>query len=409
MKVKNMKNLVKEYIASGKTFEDLKNEFGISANEFDGMICLNYSQIDSPKTVPIVRQCRGIIIDKETLEIIHYPFYRFFNFDEVLEERTQFNWDNAVATTKIDGSLFGIFTVKNKWNICTRSQIGGYNNLTIGMLTFGDLFDKAIEPYTRDEFFAMLDKNIDYTFELTSPYNQIVTPYTETNIWLIGARNKESFDELNIKDVYNAMPVELKACIKMPEFYPLIDPLTKKFRGFEEMKKLADNCPNPTDEGFVVVDFSSYNKEFNYFPRIKVKNSSYVALHHLRGTIENGSMNYGEILNLIWKNEQDEVLANLPQFKQFFDEVETKYKNFIEELSIALNNVAFFFLIPMDKRTDPAIKKEFALAIDKRFSAFLFNMFNKGLTFRECIDNEAAKNSNNGFFKKFWENHVSKF
>ena len=50
-----MKNLIKEYFESRKNLEDLKNELGISSNSFDDLIILNYSQIDSPKTDPLVR------------------------------------------------------------------------------------------------------------------------------------------------------------------------------------------------------------------------------------------------------------------------------------------------------------------------------------------------------------------
>ena len=76
-----MRNLIKEYLEAGHTFEDLENEFAISANQVENLICLNYSQIDSPKTVPIVRQCRGTIIDADTYDIVHYPFFRFYNFE----------------------------------------------------------------------------------------------------------------------------------------------------------------------------------------------------------------------------------------------------------------------------------------------------------------------------------------
>jgi hypothetical protein len=46
-------------------------------------------------------------------------------------------------------------------------------------------FDVAI-LIPHDEFFAMLNKNLDYTFELTSPYNMVGSPYAKANIWLIG-------------------------------------------------------------------------------------------------------------------------------------------------------------------------------------------------------------------------------
>lgn len=52
-----MINLIKEYIESGNSFEDLKTEYGINVNEFDNLICLNYDQIESPKSPNIVRQC----------------------------------------------------------------------------------------------------------------------------------------------------------------------------------------------------------------------------------------------------------------------------------------------------------------------------------------------------------------
>ena len=95
-----MINLIKEYIESGNSFEDLKTEYSINVNEFDNLICLNYDQIESPKSPNIVRQCRGIVLDKDTLEIVHYPFFRFFNLDEMPEERQKFNWNNAFGLQK---------------------------------------------------------------------------------------------------------------------------------------------------------------------------------------------------------------------------------------------------------------------------------------------------------------------
>lgn len=278
-----MKNLIKEYFESGKNLEDLKNELGISSNSFDDLIVLNYSQIDSPKTDPLVRMCRGIVIEKDTWNIVHYPFYRFYNFEEVVEERKKFNWDNAVATTKIDGSVFGIFCHNDIWYVSSRSQIGGNNQSSIPGVTYFDIFKEAIHPLDENEFFSILDKNLDYTFELVSPYNQIVTPYSESNIYLICVRDKTNdFKEISLKDAFKIEHIKAlieKEIIKIPEIIPLINE-HGKFRGFNEMRNLAESG-NPTDEGFVVVDWSSYDTNNEAFPRVKVKNSAYVAFHHL--------------------------------------------------------------------------------------------------------------------------------
>lgn len=401
-----MRNLIKEYIETGKTFEDLKAEFGISANEFDDLICLNYDQIESPKTATIVRQCRGIIVDKNTLEIVHYPFFRFFNLDEVLDEREKFDFSKmslVYALEKLDGSLCGVFSHNGKWYFSTRSQIGGKNALSIGMLTYGDLFNQALENMSRDEFFAKLDPNYDYTFELISPYNTIVTPYDKTELCLIGVRDKENnFEELNPL----LMRGELPDFIRYPKMYKIIDE-NGEFIGFEKLKLFANGLGNATDEGFVLVDFGNYNNEFGYFPRIKVKNSSYVALHHLRGTIENGAINYGGILEIIWKGEKDEVLANFPHFKMFFEEVETKYNNFMKEFESARVALDEFWKLPITERNEHSIKKNLAAKMDQRFSSFFFTMFNKNITFKEFIESNCAKFPN--YFKKFWEMYVSKF
>lgn len=397
-----MINLIKEYINAGKSFDDLKNEFAINVNEKDGMICLNYDQIDSPKSDSLVRQCRGIILDKNTLEIVHYPFYRFFNFEEMPEERKKFNWNNAEALEKIDGSLFGVFYHNNKWNISTRSQIGGENMVSIGLLTFGDMFDNAIKV-PREEFFNALNKDIDYTFELCGKENQIVTPYKETSLYLIGARDKKNdFKEIDI----DMIDISFNHNIKKPKRYPLFDS-EHNFIGFDAMKKMATDVDSPTDEGYVVIDYQSYNDDYGYFPRVKVKNPSYVALHHLRGTFENNGLNYGGIVQIIFKNEKDEVLSTFPMFEEVFNKVEMQCFKFDEEINAELAKLKSFYDLPMEKRQDKEIKKQFALSMNKKFSAFLFATFNNGISLREYYESESLKKKS--FFKMMYENYISKY
>jgi hypothetical protein len=400
-----MRNLVKEYIESGKSFDDLKNEYAISVNEFDNLICLTYDQIESPKSPNIVRQCRGIVLDKNTLEIVHYPFFRFFNLDEMPEERLKFNWNNAFGLQKIDGCLFGAFNYNNVWYITTRSQIGGMNFASNGMLTFSNIFDMAIKD-AREDFFAKLNPELDYTFELVSPYNKIVTPYPEPALYIIGVRDKANdFKEMNISEIYNSLP----EYIRHPELFSIKDP-HGDFIGFEQMKALANGLENPTDEGFVVVDYSSYNDEFGYYPRIKVKNNSYVALHHLRGANETSGLSYGSILEIVWNNEQDEVISNLPALQPFFDEVMIKFANFDEAFSNDYTKLcdAGFFKMSMEERVIPKNKKNFAMAVkDSKFKNFFFNMWLKDRTFKEDVENNCSIHFK--YFKKMWEDYVSKF
>lgn len=398
-----MKNLIKDYVLSGKTFNDLKNEFGISSNSFRDLICFNYDQVKSPKTENIVRQSRGIVLDKNTLEIVHYPFFRFFNLDEVYEERLKFNWDNAFGLSKIDGSLIGVFNHNDEWYISTRSQVGGLNITSSNILTFSNIFDMAI-PGPRDEFFKELDKRFDYTFELVSPYHRIVTKYDTSTLYIIGVRDKENdFKEINVGEIYNVLP----EYIKHPEHYSLKDD-EGNFVGFDKMKELADNPENPEDEGFVVVDYSSYNDEFGYFPRIKVKNPAYVELHHLHGNSCKDAILYKNILSVIWKNEQDEVLASFPDLRQVFNEVKNKFDKFMEQFKKEEETLHEFWNMDESERNKPDVKKAFALRVNESdLKSIFFSMFNKHLTLKEFIEKSVDENPD--YFKKLWDLTISKF
>lgn len=412
-----MINYLKEYLQE-HTLEDLKQEYGIKYNEYDNLVIFSYSQIDSPKTAPIVRMARGIVLEKDTWNIVSYPFYRFFNFEEVLEERNKFNWNKAVSTEKVDGSLISLFQYKDKWYIATRSMIGGENRITSNLYSFKDLFNMAISPFNEQDFYKEISKDwlpnsICFTFELVSPYHQIVTPYSETKLYLIGARylgedtdSFKKYQELQFKDVYNSFSDKLKEVILCPKIISLVNE-EGIFRGFEEMKALSESL-NATDEGFVVVDYSTLDENSMSFPRTKVKNSSYVALHHLRSSIDGDDegLSYHKILNIIFKHEDDEFLSVLPQYKDIFSKIKIKYEAFENYMNNIMNDSKFNFYIELSK--DPIAKienqKNFALYIkDFNFKDILFAMYNHNInTWYNVILNNIEKKSADTVFKSLW-------
>ena len=58
--------------------------FGIKVRRYpeDNLVLLDYNQIDSPKTHPIVIECRSLILALDTLEVVSRKFDRFFNLGE---------------------------------------------------------------------------------------------------------------------------------------------------------------------------------------------------------------------------------------------------------------------------------------------------------------------------------------
>ena len=407
------KNFVKEYLNEpGKTLDTLKEELGISYRIFHAkngdLVILSYSQIDSPKTNQIVRMCRGLVLEMNTWDIVSYPFYRFYNFEEVPEESLKFNWKNAMATEKIDGSLLEVFNYKDEWLISTRSMIGGENAVNALGTTVNNIFDMAISPMTREKFFERLTPNISYIFEIVSPFNQIVTQWDAAHLYLIGGRSK-SFkeEEYTFIDLYETFDPEMKNIVRIPKVISLYDKESDDFVGFEKMKMLAETG-NSQDEGFVVVDFDSLDETTNSFPRVKVKNSAYVALHHLRGSLENGTPQYERILTLIYNKEDAEVLANLPHMKPYFDEVKEKFNKFLEEFNSDLKLIEAELNDPKKFVDHPELKKDFAMKIkDSKYkNLFFFMLKSCTKTFNEMVDYQISKSVD--VFDKLWENYVSK-
>ena len=414
-----MENYVKEYLNSGKTLEDLKSEFGINYRIFDpDMVILSYSQVDSPKTNPIVRMCRGLIIQNKSWNIYSYPFYRFYNINEVPDEAKKIDFSKAVATTKLDGSLIQMFYNENidQWVIATRSWIGGDNivsaKINYKSYSFNDLFNMAIAPFSRNEFFRWFNKNYCFTFELTSPFNQIVTPPPEgkTMLHLIGCRSIPDFKELPFYEVWDKFPFELKEIIGKPNIIPLTND-DGSFKNFKELQALA-NSVGERDEGFVVTDFSQ--KINGSFPRMKVKNESYVALHHLKGNIENGQINFAEILTTVYKNEKAEIIAYFPEYKNIFDDVEQKWNNFIQDFENVKDSKELekFWKTPINERIDKNIKKEFAMIVTtnkfKRYQTLFFLMFNKNFNSLKEIIESNKKSSLTDSLKYLWDTYVIK-
>jgi tRNA splicing ligase len=56
----------------------------IDIREYDsGLVVLNYNQINSPKLDPIVRECRGLILDRNSgYSVVARSFDWFWNYGE---------------------------------------------------------------------------------------------------------------------------------------------------------------------------------------------------------------------------------------------------------------------------------------------------------------------------------------
>jgi hypothetical protein len=322
----------------------------IKKDEEKKYVIFNYVQTLSDLSLPLCREARGIILKEDTAEVKAIGFNKFFNYRESLAD--SINWEKAFATEKIDGSLIKIykgekdsFAFRCKNGILSKECFSVATNGTIDAFktdlpsfnpggsflpysSFGDLvyniIQKKIKEKEGDNFSLSLDPSYTYLFEVVSPYNRVVVPYKEENLYLIGMRNIHAGEEVNIYDPSSSFEhpelAVLKKLFNIPRIFRAKD-LKEKI---EEWAQKCDPLNLDSDwpqEGFVVID--------DKFHRIKIKGESYLSLHKLKG---NGYLSPRDIVDSIKRGDYDDILGVFPEFIPFFREWEEKYRKLFLDL-----------------------------------------------------------------------------
>ena len=352
-----MKNklCIQKFIEEHADWEKLLSEkpycISISRDVMFGhrLIMFKYSQIDSDFNIELVRECRGIILDEDTLEVICHPFNKFFNYEE--PHAADIDWKSCYVTEKLDGSLVKLSRIGDNILWSTNGTIDAYKAPLVEQIgciakSFGELAWYAIlENYckardlsvsdcidpdiVKDWLKSIIKPGYTYMFELTSPYNKVVVTWHKTELHFIGCRDNESGQEIFFGDH------ELSKIFDIPKIFPL--------RSVDECVKAASEL-DVNAEGYVVVD-----KDFN---RVKIKSPTYVALHHMRN---NGVLSYERGIEIVRGNELGEVLTYFPEFKPHLEKIKNAYDSLIADLNeswLAYNQLDPFII---ETRKDKAI------------------------------------------------------
>lgn len=294
---------------------------------------------------------KGVIkFYKPQYKVVCMAFTKFFNAEEpnAVNDLSQIianSHKGLIVTDKVDGSLIKVW-YDNGWHVSTNGNIdandSGLQCQTDILKTYYDLFLVAKENSNLD--FNNLDPQYTYIFELISPYNRVVVRYTDTKLIHIGTRN-------NITNMEEEMGigVEKPASYTFSNIYDVI-----------EYAKTLEIKDDTNYEGFVVRD-SAYH-------RVKVKSPRYLELHYLKG---DGVYSTRKIIDIVLRNEQDEILAYFPEYTEDFNRVGEKLYKYETQLIDELINVAMPLLL------SNADKKTYALAVKNLTNpSIMFNAYN---------------------------------
>jgi T4 RnlA family RNA ligase len=287
---------------------------------------------DDPNS--IYRECRSIVIDLLNDAIIVAPFRKFFNLDEVEENKL------ANVMREIANAKFVEYTDKKDGSM----QSARWYNGEIKM--YGSMALKAEDSWRLADGYKMLDynyikmltENNDYTFifEYISQADSHVVKYKkeEEGLYLIGVRDMDTGKELTynqIQAIANDYNVPMVSIENTTIEQILID--CKKYKSHEK-------------EGWVI------NIDGNH--KIKLKCDSYVQLHRI--------LDYVSSINVIIKNIADNT----------FDDLKSKVPDAYQQRVMDIANQVFAYIENMNKNTEyyynlapKEDKKQFMIWVDE--------------------------------------------
>jgi len=230
----------------------------------------------------IRRECRGIIFDEITGDIIRRPFNKFFNLNEKSETRTE-NVNISlphVILDKLDGSFIAPFVVNGKLIYGTKMGATGQTEQV-------NVFLKDKPNYNEFSLY-LINQGMTPIFEFTSPDNRIVISYKETNLTLLAVRYMNSglylsYDQLiDLSKQFNISLIKARS------------------GSIENMEKfISETRALQGEEGYVI--------RFQSGLQIKMKADEYVLKHKVKDSISQEK----NLVELIFTDKLDDVYATL--------------------------------------------------------------------------------------------------
>ncbi|MBA3550371.1 MAG: hypothetical protein H0T76_28180 [Nannocystis sp.] len=159
--------------------------------EHPQLVLLKYSMIDSPMADPVVRQCRGIVVDEaDDFRPIAYPYDKFFNAHE--GHAAPIDWSSARLYEKIDGTLCTLYSYRGVWHVASASLPDAQGVLRHCKRSIAEAFWDVF----RARGYRLPDRSDHcFMFELCVPSDPMLIRYEEARLLLHGARDMVSLRE----------------------------------------------------------------------------------------------------------------------------------------------------------------------------------------------------------------------
>ena len=303
------------------------SDANIKVTRYDNCSILNYIK-SALKKNDVIGLCRSLIINNNK-EVICYSPPKSITYDYFMESEMS-RLDAVIGMEFIEGTMINVFWDGVKWEISTKSVLGGTNGFYNfpNAKTFKMMFDEACQVTSLD--IESLDKTKCYSFVLKHPENRIVIPIASPQLYLISV--------FSIKNIFNDSGVPINALVDLVNpleipGWPCWENTRVMFPKIFDLKEteistLIETYASPHGSSpYDSMGIVFYNVETGN--RTKLRNIAYEKVRQLRG---NQSKLEYQYLCLRQENKVSDFLKWYPETKHYITDCRNKLHLFTKDL-----------------------------------------------------------------------------
>jgi RNA ligase len=321
-----------------------------------------YWDSERPYGSAMRRECRGLIFDTATGQLLSRPYHKFFNVgerDETQLDEIDLNQPHVVLE-KLDGSMIRPIPTPEGFRLGTKA---GITDVAMNAEVFiGD----------KPEYLNFIKSSIACSlipiFEWCSRKNRIVVDYPEDQLILTAVR-----------DNHTGNYIPYSTLVETAKNYNI--PVVKAIAGDEtDITKVVEHIRKWDDGEGVVVRFQNGHM-------VKVKADEYVLRHKSKEAISQEK----NVINVIVNDSVDDLIPLLTP------EDATRLKDFQKAFWMSVEDVATDLHDQYQSLNKGETQKDFALNVQKEIPKYLQNfMFSihRGIPIKESLVNQITKSLN---------------
>lgn len=308
----------------------------------------------------IRRECRGLIFNSKTGDLISRPYSKFFNIGE--RNETDINkinlYEPHVVLEKLDGSMIRPIPTKEGFRLATKA---GITDVAMNAEVF--IADK---PHYAKFINTAIKNNFTPIFEWCSRKNRIVVDYPEDQLILTAVRGNES----GLYVLYSAMK-EVAEQEGIPVVKAVDGLAVQNINLFVKQVREWDD-----GEGVVL--------RFNTGHMVKIKADYYVLRHKIKEQVSQEK----NVIKIILEDGLDDLVPLLLESDvKLLQNFQKLFWKGVDEVSVELQEL-------YNRSDENQSQKDFALffvqSLLPKYQPFMFNM-RKGMSAKDLLLEKISK------------------